>query len=34
MATQQQTMSSAEAAILALGIHPERDDLSREAAKA
>ncbi len=34
MATQQQTESGIEAAILARSIHPERDDLSREAAKA
>ena len=34
MATQQQISSSVEAALLARSIHPERDDLSQEAAKA
>jgi hypothetical protein len=34
MATQQHVPSSVEAAILARSIHPERDDLSHEAAKA
>lgn len=34
MATQQYITSNVEAAILARIIHPERDDLSREAAQA